>query len=560
MAQTERRVEVTTDASYNANASGTAIRGEATVQYTPVPISLTAGSGILNLNYVNGALGFGTGRIDFRTNIGENWNLFARTALAAFPGTDSTSPQYFNALNLGLTYAIIPDDGRKVFRVGLLETGKTVEVPAGSVLDQLYDSLSAGAAFGYRNLTAYTVGKFVLSMRNPTNQYWTAMIQPWPEELRVGARVELEKGNQVGAELDVSNFERGGKLVFNLATLPLPAQVALTFRNTSKTFGGATEIGTVVAVKLSRARISAAIEAGGVSLSKGETYDTKRLSSGAVAQYLYGTGSITASEMVHRLYPQAKIIGTSSVMVGGTPQLVVNYLLNGTRHTYAVGTREAMLADSSAELGPKAFGVLQDLMSSGSLDDFAKKYAERSIDDKIYAAATIAQAAHAGYDYVLEYASPFSTLRQRLAQLDPDTEFSRLQKSLLGGKTLHMGICVNIDGLAAAFLRRAGVEAYTFIVGSGDGLHAVAGAVSPDGKTGYAISYGQVFRAQDGGVWPAIQAYSRANGIILMGSLVFGDKNRLVGYYKGPEGRLMEGIQESGDDPFIDSLTRRRRR
>lgn len=560
-AELPRKVQLNVDTNYSANASGMAVRGDATFQYTPIPVSLSAGSGILNLNYMGGALGFGTGRISFATNIGQNWDIFAQTTLAAFPSTQSTQAQYFNALNFGATWAIIPDDGRKVFRIGIMETGKTVEVPTGTVLDQIYDSVSGGAAFGYRRLTAYAIGRLVLSTQNPTQQYWTALIQPFPEELRVGARVDINRGNEVGAELNVSNFERGGRLVFNLVTLPLPAQFALTLRNTSRTFGGATEFGTVVAVKLDKgkARIRAAIEAGGVSLSKSQNYHVEKLHGDAVAQYMYGKSSLTAAELVQRLHPDAKILGTSTMMVAGTQQTVVNYMLNGTRQSYVAGPRASALTDAKTEMGQQAYEVLENLFSSGSLNEFAQRYANRSLDDKIYAAATLASVAHAGYDYVLESASPFSTTRQRLAKLDPDTEYSKLLQSLFGGKQQKMGICVNIDGMAAAFLRRTGVEAYTIIVGSGEGLHAIAGAVSADGRTGYAISYGSVFKAENGGVWPAVQAYSKASGIILMGSLIFGEGNRLVGYYRGPEGRLLESIQGSGDDPFIALLTRRRR-
>ncbi len=557
------RVVVNTDAVYSANASGTAIKGEATFQYAPVPISLSAGSGILNLNYMNGALGFGSGRIDFKTNVGPRWDVFAQGTLAAFPSTPSTQAQYFNTLNVGATWAIIPDDGTRMFRVGLQDTGRTSEVPSGTTLDQLYDSVSGGAAFGYRRLTAYALGRLLISPYNPTQQYWSAIIRPFPEELRLGARVDIDRGNEVGAELEVSDFERGGRLVFNIVTLPLPTEIALTIRNTSRTFGGATEFGTVVAMRLDRgsvkSKLRAGIEAGGTSLSASQNYHIHSLNSGAVAQYLYGRGRLSPSELVQRLNPGARIIDTETVNVGGTPQVVVNYILNGARHSLTVATRESALTGARSELGEQAYGVLEDLFSSGSLEEFARRYANRSLDDKIYAAATIAQAAHAGYDTVLENASPFASAKQRLAALDPETEFNRLRDSLLGGKTLKMGICVNIDGMAAAFLRKTGVEAYTFIVGSGEGLHAIAGAVSGDGKTGYAISYGSVYKTENGGVWPAIQAYSRANGIILIGSLVFGEGNKLVGYYRGPEGRLLETVQDSGDDAFINLLTRRKR-
>src|SRR5262249_43672870 len=161
---------------------------------------------------------------------------------------------------------------------------------------------------------------------------------------------------------------------------------------------------------------------------RSQNNDVKRISHTAVAQYMYSIDKLSAEDMVQRMHPNAKILGTSTVTRGGTSQIVVNYLLNGTRQTYTIASKSSMASAAKTELGTQTYEVLQDLFSSGSLNEFAAKYANRSLDDKIYAAAVLAQAAHAGYSTVLEFASPFSTLRQRLAQLDPDTEFAKLQR------------------------------------------------------------------------------------------------------------------------------------
>ncbi len=557
----EKKLAVSLDSASSTNASGTAFRAGATLQYTPIPVSLSAGSGFINLNYLNGPLGFGSGKIDFRTNIGQNWQFFAVGTFTAFPKTENMQAQYFEAANIGATWTIVPERHGFMVRAGIQDSAKLVEVPTGTVVDQLYDSLDGGVSFGYRRLTAYAMGRLAIAPYNPTQQYWSELIRPFPESLRVGAVLDAGRGDSISAELNVSDFEQGGRLTYRIARIPVPTQIGLSYRHTSRTFGGTSEFGTVVAMKLDgnrvKARLRADFEAGGASLEKPTSYDVHPVSSQAVAQYMYGQGRLSPTQLVQRQYPNATITGTSTAEIGGKQVLTVNYTINGVSHSVNVPSREAALQAARSELGQQTFDILEGILSSNSLQQFADRYAGRSIDDKVYAAATLALIARSGYNFVLENASPFASQKKNLALLDPETEFANLQRSLTENKKQNMGICVNIDGLAADFLRRSGVEAYTLIVGSGNGLHAIAGALDPQGTTGYAISYGQVYKARSGGLWPAVQAYSRESGIILVGSLVYGAGNRLVGYYRGPEGRLMDTVQDSGVDSFIDELTRR---
>jgi hypothetical protein len=477
--------------------------------------------------------------------------------LAVFPSTYSpTQPMYFETADLGASWNLLPASSIPVFRAGLEASTKFFEVPGG--LNQQYETLGAGLSFGYRQLTVYAMARAIFTSGSPIKEYWTEDIRPWPDQLRVGTQIALEKGAQIGAEVNASLYEQGGKLSYRFGAVP--AQVHLVYRHTSKIFGGH-ELGGGVAVELDRGRggkikASAEQEFGGASLGQSQNMTASGLNFQAVTCYLYGIGKISVTDMVQRLNPSFHVTGTETITVDGRPQLVVAYTQNGMAQTFTPSTKSAALEYARTSLSAPDYQFMENLMSSGSLENFAERYARTSTDEKVMIASRLALLANRGYNNVLENASPFSSDKKELAGLTPNVEFAALQRSILQHQKQNEGICGNINGMAAEFLRLSGVEAYTIVVGSSAGAHAIAVARDEHGNASYAISYGNVYKTPGSGMWPAVQAYSKAEGIVLIGAFVYGKGNAFLGYYKGPEGRLLDTALQTNEDALRDSLTR----
>ena len=562
--QASPRARVDAGAEYSGNAAGQAMRGQGAIQIAGIPIILGAGGGILNLDYLSHPLGYAAGDVSLDTNIGLRGHIYGQATLAAFPRTSETVPQFFEAVRVGSTYDIIPKKGKAMFRVGLEGFVKLAEAPGG--LDQLYQTVGGGASFGYGPLVAYGIGRLTFGPSTPIQQFWVDALRPWPEEMKVGARVDIREGTEAGAELSATYFERGGRLFFNLRSLPLPTQLSLVYRHTTNPLGRTHEIGGSAAVSLDRriARImvSARQEFGGESLGRYERQSVGDMDSRALAGFLYGTGRIDLAEYVKRIHPDATIGSLEMRTHAGRTYTVVNYWINGVPGSFSAGTdperqKRAIGQRARTALGDSAYNFLESLFSSDSLEQFAGRYSGSSTDQKIYAAARLAALGHEGYDYHLEGASFFSSEKKKLETLDPDTVFANIRKSLRENRTIKDGICGNINGMAAEFLRLSGVEAYTLGVGSGDTMHAIAAARDPGSNSAYVVDYGSVYKTRSGGIWPATQAYAKENGLIILGAYVYGEKNRFMGYYKGPEGRLMDTALRTDEDSLREALIRR---
>ena len=558
------RVKVEADAAYSANAAGQALRGQGAIEIAGVPIILGLGGGILNLDYMSHPLGYGGGNVRFDTNIGLRGHLYGQASLAVFPETSATVAQTFEAARLGTTWDIIPRRGKVMLRVGLEASAKTAFTLGG--LDQLYEEMGMGASFGYGPLVAYGIGRLTFGPETPTQQFWVDALRPWPQELKVGAVMDVRGGTEAGAEVSVAPFERGGRLFFNLRS-PVPSQLSMVYRHTSTAFGGTHELGGSAAFRLdsrvSRIMVSTKAEGGGESLGKYEHQSLGDMDSRSLTGFLYGTGRIGLAEYVQRMNPTASVGDVETRTYGGRQFQVVNYWIHGVQYSFSGGVdpeavKSGMRNRARHALGDSAYNFLEALFSSSSLEQFAGRYAGSTTDQKIYAAARLAQLGHEGYDDHLLNVSFFSSEKKKLEALDPTKVFSNIRKSLLDGKQRSGGICGNINGMAAEFLRLSGVEAYALGgLGSGDTMHVIAAARDPGSNASYVVDYGSVYKTQSTGVWPAVQAYSRENGIVLMGAYVYGKGNGFIGYFKAPEGRLLETVTRTDEDALREALIRK---
>ncbi len=545
------------DLAYSGNSAGQVAKGMGTIMATPA-LSFSGGAGLLNLNYHRMPHGFVTGGVKFDTNLGQNWTMYGRTVVAIFPTSEQMVASYYQSSNLGIAYDIVPARQSMMLRAGLDATTKFFETQQG--LQEQYDTLSAGLSFGYRRLIAYGIASVIFTNPTPIDQYWTADLRPWPESAKAGVMVDLGKGNSIGAEVNATMFEEGGKLTFRMGFLPAPALLALTYRHTAPAFSTGDEIGLSGIIQLERSMsnimLRAEQEVGGSSLNQVKESNVYDLSKGAVGEYLYSINRISAAQMIQMIHGNAVIESSNTAVVGGVPVTTVSYSVQGKSYTFtsSLNSPNSLNQSARAALGETDYRFLQAMFSTTNLQDFSNNFVNSSTDEKVYIASKLARLAQEGYNTVLENMSPFSPGKSQMATIEPQNEFANIQKALLTNKKQNDGICGNINGLAAEFLREVGVDAYSLVV---DG-HVIASARDEKGNASYVVNYGRIYKTPGSGMWPAVQAYSRDNGVVLLGAHVYRNNNEYIGYYKGPEGRLLDTALQTDEDILREILVRKK--
>ncbi len=199
-------------------------------------------------------------------------------------------------------------------------------------------------------------------------------------------------------------------------------------------------------------------------------------------------------------------------------------------------------------------------ISSGSLADLARRYQNAPLEEKIRAASALAYLAMRQVDPSVLSASPLD--QNPGAGRSADETYAAFRSLLIGNPSLPPGVCGDIHGMAAEFLRLMGVEAYTAAVsGQGTG-HIIAVALDRNSGRGYSIDYDRVLSVSGPDIQSVLSSYGRDRGEPIVAATVYGGQNRFVAHYVTNEGRLIQAaISGRGeqDDGLRDSLARRRR-
>lgn len=201
------------------------------------------------------------------------------------------------------------------------------------------------------------------------------------------------------------------------------------------------------------------------------------------------------------------------------------------------------------------------LQTNTSLSGFAAHYRGRPIREILEVARTIGGIALQNYDRHLASASIFGE-RGELAQLNPEVLYNNFRENVLAGQSIQQGICANINGLVAEFLREAGVEAYALAIPVRGGAHVIALARDPTTQDNFIIDYDALYTRNGPSAQSVLNLYATQHRIIMQGIYVYGHRNEIIGRYQPEEGRIMSNLtgETRGWRNFMDQVIEMRRR
>ncbi len=219
--------------------------------------------------------------------------------------------------------------------------------------------------------------------------------------------------------------------------------------------------------------------------------------------------------------------------------------------------------DSEAQrTNPRPMDVVQQrfrelLISSPTLEGFVRQVRATgtSRGDIIQMAAHLGNLAQRRYDTRLRNASVFGE-REELGQITTEVVFDHIRRAVLDGEGLSAGICANIHSFMADILRRAGFEANAIAIPSPAGAHVVTVARDSASGTNYLLDYGTIYQGQSQSIWNVIEDYAQRNRVVIQGIYVYGQNDRLTGFYTPPEGEIVRRMsgEEGARDEFRERL------
>ncbi len=522
----KRKSSMALNAVFEKNSAGQAVLGELDLRIKPVPLTFGAGGGVIHFSYFQ-PQPYAMASVALDTNLGLSGHLFGRVVNAVVASTSDTRFQNLQGAAFGTTWDLVPEHDDRIFRLGYELSGRTSFNPDG--LAQYHGLAGGGVSIGNEELAGYAIGRLVIGPNFPNEQYWTDVLVPWFYEAKAGAVVSL-KGEDMGVEVSAASFEQGAKAFFRFKDVPLSPEISANYRRTSELFGGSNEVGVGLSVNIGAAKASAHAEAGA---QPPVLLDAPRISYASALErnlYLYGTGKISFEQFYSRLAPKLQ----AEVKGGFSQSAAVDY--------------------AKKMMGQDLFDFTDAFFSTGSMDALAARYSNATFEQKIIAAARLGSMGLIFYDHALENTSTFSANKQALANINSQDVYATMRNDLMTNQKATDGVCVNINGMVAEFLRKSGIEAYSLATG----IHMVAAAYDPGTRSSYVVTYGDIYKAHGGGIWPAFEAYARSQGTNLTDVYVYGAGNKFIGLYHPPEGRLVDSALGMEEDLLRRSLIRKK--
>lgn len=187
------------------------------------------------------------------------------------------------------------------------------------------------------------------------------------------------------------------------------------------------------------------------------------------------------------------------------------------------------------------------VIGSENIRELADKYRGRGDGEVLAAVHLLGIFAHVNYEMGPD---------EWIAGLGAEGAFRAVRRYIKTEEYGGGGVCANISALQATFLREAGWEAYSGELLTPYGVgHTVAVAKNPKSEETYLMGIeGSIKINGRGGIWPLIRKYSIEEfGIVPTRIALYGEGNRIVGYYEAEEGKMKREI--SGDsDTLRDAL------
>ena len=569
------------DFDYRGNSAGEVLRLVPRLNLDPFTVGM--GGGVINFNYFKPqpyVLLNASFDLDVVHGIG---NVYATAAIAYVPKTSMTVGQYFHEYKVGTSWDVTANKYQKAyFRIGaeldarLADIGQGLDQAIGIStpghgMDQSFTFAGIGLSFHYDPVTVYTLGRFSIESTTPIQQSWTDT-RLFASSLKAGI-IGYNENARFSGEFELGRFDATGRVAF--ASLTFPPELSIAYTKTFSLFGGGNAVTVSLSIPLGAVRTRLVQESGEPNRQIGSTSTVMPPDLPDIAKWMKMVGGteITDPVQINSLLQQysAGTISEAQLFAKLTGFTYVGPVSPGSDGYYFKdkngNTLEFFMSDQISGLVgiyEGAFGPQNGLFSSAvfgssNLKQFAAYFKNASFDDKIKAAAMLSALGLETYNSKLGTSGSLLGGRSGVSGLDPDAEFGVVKTNYMAGAQLPAGICANINGLAAEFLREAGVDAYVLKIGTGAGLHSIAAARDPTSNKSDIVDYGGIYSTQGPGIWPVIQMYAATNGFNLLGVSVYGAGNRYIGYYEGPEGRLMETALGTGDDLLKKSMTRRRK-
>lgn len=554
--------------SHWRNSAGNIQQGQVTLEVRPVRFGLSMGR--LHLDRLSSDLFVVSPRVDVNGVVGRT-NLFGSLGFAIAPQTSEVRTSVFQEGEFGLTYDLIAERRRNGYflRIGAdiagVGEGQYPFVPS----NQGYVHTGIGIAAGLGPLTIYTTARASIFPDTPIEQEWHSVLRLHPLEATGGIVVNLNPAI-ISAEYLQGNERQRGTLTVQLPTIPLSPEIRLAYSHNQMPFFGDLDqftAGVTLNLDAPRGIRRVTFRAEERVATTGDTstpaernprqdrYGIRMLYGqelGLVPQVLHRLGRISSAEAQRssrliedlpeennnennefgRRYDEY-LISQAIRAIRGLPILTLPeadpllFQALGENYHYPYSTIDTFIIN-----------FIANMAGSETFSEFVQRYAGRSPNELITIAATLASLGNRYYNHELSDASPFGA-RDEVSTLDPTTIYQGFRQLFRTGH-MNAGICANINGFAAEFLRRSGLEAYAVSIGAGPEMHVIALARDTRTNTNYIVDYGNTYRNQGQSFLPLLQSYATARRIIILGIDLFGENNQHMGHYQTPEGALTE--------------------
>jgi hypothetical protein len=524
-------------------------------------VRFSLGVGRLHLDRLNNDLFVVSPRVDVNGVVGRT-NLFGSLGFAIVPETSEVHTSVFQEGEFGLTYDLIAERRRNGFflRVGAdlagVGEGRYPFVPTG----QGYVHTGAGVAAGLGPITVYGTARASIAPNTPIEQQWHDALRL--HYLEAGGGVVAHLGPVVIGAHYLHGVERQqGTLEVELPHVFLGPSVRATYiHNELPLFGNIDEFNVGLTLNLEAPRGVRRITARFDQAFPFEHQSAVSVQRDPYENQGYGYNDMNAGYLVETMpyvLQRLGILDTQTrdrVLAMSDPHLRSVSFWDDEFRRYIAEQVYRARANLPIQEWPSREGfydyrvqslrnnllinMATNLATSQNFNDFVQRYVGRPADEIVRVAAVLASLGNRYYNHQLAEANVFSD-RAGVSALDPNSVYQGFQQLFRTG-SMDAGICANINGFAAEFLRRSGLEAYSVALGSHGDMHVIALARDARTNTNYIINYGDIYLSEGESVMPLLQSYAAASRFLILGIDLFGEHNQHIGHYQTPEGVLTE--------------------
>lgn len=469
-------------------SAGSVSRAELSIRYQPLEVGVSVGA--LDLDYNRQALFFVTPRASLEYP-GEHVELYMDASSAIVLGGGQVQTTAFPYITAGAVVEPLKPGENRGFGLQLgFEAQATLEERDISAPKQFLVTAETGVALTFKPLTVYGTEQVFFESEKPYDAPDARLLKPKHGKVGGGLVLHLE-GAEFGFEMGWGPIEREAKFDFGVDAKHV--QPTISVYGKRRSYGLGDEFGISLSLDFGEKRKVGTVRVEQAFGDKGKGWED--------ATY---TDTYTLAER--------------QSAESGTPA-----------DAEIQRASEQIIPPSEERAGYEFF--IDAVRNSRNLDEFVDKYKGASFTQKIFAAWELLY--HGGINFKILSDAGIEALAVGGA-------YGAIRNYVLTGKKGEAGDCVNLGSLAGEFLRRSGIDAYgAGIFDTQDG-HMMTIVRGPGGESNYLMDMYGITEFKGDNVWPALQAYAARRGLLLHQIRIYGDGNKIVGIYNGPEGNLIE--------------------